>query len=192
MVKPFCHARPMVFTPTCDLGSGYLPGRVWYCTLVAGCIIPPHYAKKLLWRLDAIPPLPSNLPYRGPRGHDERVAVDAHDEHACELRELGARLEVAAESVVCHVTLQVQGLLVHRVHRLGRRSVCGRNAGYRKDRWRAGTCEAAEPYPPSPPALATRQARPRLSHFSLGTLPYPVLRGKNLIGSPFDKNSYFS
>ena len=42
-----------------------MPGRVWYCTLVGGCIIPPHYAKKLLWMLDAIPPLPSNLPHTG-------------------------------------------------------------------------------------------------------------------------------
>ena len=72
------------------------------------------------------PPSPRTCHTAGSsRPHDERVAVDAHDEHACELRELGARLEVAAESVVCHVTLQVQGLLVHRVHRLGRRSVVG-------------------------------------------------------------------
>ena len=68
----------------------------------------------------------------------------------------------------CHVTLQVQGLIVHRVH-WPRRSG-GRNAGWRgteKTVGRAGTSEAADPYPPSPQALAFTRREAGSTH----TLP---------------------
>ena len=53
--------------------------------------------------------------------------------------------------------------------------LCGTSCGLQLFVWvTMPSCEAADPYPPSPRALAARQAPPIPSHFFWGTEPYPT------------------
>ena len=131
---------------------------------------PPTARRSPLRRSMPYPPtpLPPAIPNWGPRGH---MSICETDECGCD--ECGASGAAATHrhghaglyvGAGCHVTLQVQGLIVHRVHwtAVVLLLVVG-TRGTEKTVGRAGTSEAADPH-----TLPPRKHSPR------GRLdPYP-------------------
>ena len=126
---------------------------------------PPRARRSPLRRSMPYPPTP--LPPAIPNWFLEAICDECGcDECGCD--ECGASGAAATHrhghaglyvGAGCHVTLQVQGLIVHRVHwprRSGWWSERG-VAGYRKDRWARGNLRGGRPIP-SLPASTRREA----------------------------------